>query len=1036
MPVQPRSLKELFLEALAVALAERAAWLERECGADAELKCRVEMMLAAHDSPQTILDHLAPVAGLTPGADADFALGAVEAPPVAGCERATTVVAGRYKLIQEIGEGGMGTVWMAQQTEPVKRLVAVKLIKAGMDSRHVIARFEAERQALALMEHPNIARVLDAGTEEGRPFFVMELVKGVPITRYCDEHRLTPRERLELFLPVCQAIQHAHQKGIIHRDLKPANVLVAQYDGRPVPKVIDFGIAKAIGQQLTEQTLVTGFGAVVGTLEYMSPEQAELNQLDIDTRSDIYSLGVLLYELLTGSTPLSRKRLQEAAILEVLRLIREEEPPRPSTRLSTTEELPSVAASRGLEPRRLSGLVRGELDWLVMKALEKDRNRRYDSASALGADVERYLRDEPVLACPPGAGYRLRKLARRHRGKLAAAAVMLALLLAGTAVSTWQAVRATRAERETGDALALVTAEQGRTEAALAAETEAQGRTREALDALTDDVVKVLLARQPELAETEKAFLRKVLGFYETFTRQSGHSAEGRLLRAKGYFKVAYLHNLLGNPHEAVASYRQAEALLQRLADEFPGDPGHRHKLGSTEGNLGELLGDIGKPREAEECFRRALDLWKKLVEQFPGQAEYRLDLAHGYGDLGVLLGSEERFADAERAYRQALALEEKLVEEAGSGPECRRLLARTRSGMGQLLRKLERYPEAEKVLRQAVSAQEKVLQEFPAPRSRGELADSYLSLGIVLTERRKKTQAEGFLRRGLELRKKLHEDFPKVLLYRLRLAHGYHDLGYFLGRVGKPADAEKALRRALELKERLAAEHGAVAAYREELALTLVALGDLLKGQNKSEEAEKNYRRALPHLKRLVADSPGTASYRNQLVDALVKVSLLHGERREFGEAAGLLEEARSHLEAALKANRNHKVSRRYYRDCLRLQTRVYFDLSDHARLATAAEELARFAYDPAADAYLAACCLGTCVQLADRGDEVAEERRKELAGKYADRGLALLRQAVDRGFNDAERVENDPDLEPLRGREGFGELLAKMKRKELSLE
>jgi tetratricopeptide (TPR) repeat protein/serine/threonine protein kinase len=341
-------------------------------------------------------------------------------------------VIGPYKLLEQIGEGGMGTVWMAEQTQPIHRRVAVKVIKAGMDSKQVLARFEAERQALALMDHPNIARVLDAGETppayaggSPRPYFVMELVKGTPITKYCDDKHLSVRERLELFGDVCRAVQHAHQKGIIHRDLKPSNILIAPFDGKPVVKVIDFGVAKATGQRLTDATLFTGFGAVVGTPEYMSPEQAETNNQDIDTRSDIYSLGVLLYELLTGSTPLTKKRVKEAALLEVLRVIREEDPPKPSTRLSTTDELPSVAANRGLEPKKLSGVVRGELDWIVMKALEKDRNRRYETANGFAMDVQRYLADEPVAAGPPSAWYRFRKFARRNRTGLAVAGLIL-----------------------------------------------------------------------------------------------------------------------------------------------------------------------------------------------------------------------------------------------------------------------------------------------------------------------------------------------------------------------------------------------------------------------------------------------------------------------------------------------------------------------------------------------------------------------------------------------------------------------------------
>src|SRR5262245_9384055 len=396
--------RDIFIEALQKAgPVERAAYLADTCAGDDPLRLRVLRLLADHEKNESfLLDAPAPLMEST---------NTIDQP---NTETAGTVI-GPYKLIEPVGEGGMGTVWMAQQTEPVKRLVAVKLIKAGMDSKQVIARFEAERQALALMDHPNIAKVLDGGTNStGRPYFVMDLVKGVPITKYCDEHHLTPRLRLELFLPVCQAVQHAHQKGIIHRDLKPSNVLVALYDGQPVPKVIDFGVAKAAGQTLTEKTLVTGFGAIVGTLEYMAPEQAEINQLDIDTRSDVYALGVLLYELLTGSPPFTRPEEGKGGVLEMLRVIREQEPSKPSAKLSTAEGLPTLAVNRGTEPAKLTRLVRGELDWIVMKALEKDRNRRYETANGFAMDVQRYLADEAVLACPPSARYRLRKFVRRN----------------------------------------------------------------------------------------------------------------------------------------------------------------------------------------------------------------------------------------------------------------------------------------------------------------------------------------------------------------------------------------------------------------------------------------------------------------------------------------------------------------------------------------------------------------------------------------------------------------------------------------------
>ena len=569
----------LFELALNTAAADRATLLDRECGGDPELRAHVLALVAAHER----LNASSRAEQSPPGAP-------FEPPTVTAghgaAEQIGTVVGGRYKLVESIGEGGMGSVFLAQQTEPVRRTVAVKVIKAGMDTRALLARFDAERQALALMDHPNIARVLDAGaTDSGRPFFVMELVKGVPITKFCDERRLTPRQRLELFAPVCQAIQHAHQKGVIHRDIKPNNVLVALYDDRPVPKVIDFGVAKATGPQLTDHSLLTGFGAVVGTPEYMSPEQAGFNNLDIDTRSDVYALGVLLYELLTGTTPVSRKSLADGALLEILRIVREVEPPLPSTRLSSSDALPSVAASRGVEPEKLATLVRGELDWIVMKSLEKDRGRRYETANALARDIQRYLADEIVEARPPSAGYRLRKLLRRHRGQVAAASLLLLAMLAGVIGTTWGLVRAEHARR----------AEAARAKGEQQARLEADDERAKALAAAEAERI----AKNAEIAANAQA--QKRLKQIE----------KGNEILA-GIFAELDIHKLKADakPLEAVLAERLVKAAGQ-LEGNAVGDP---LAVASLQFQLGQSLYTLGFAPQAIPLFEKALATRRTLL--------------------------------------------------------------------------------------------------------------------------------------------------------------------------------------------------------------------------------------------------------------------------------------------------------------------------------------------------------------------------------------------------------------------------------------
>jgi serine/threonine protein kinase len=641
----------LFAQAIEIACAEeRARFLEQACADNPELRREVEKLVRDHFRAGAFLERPATHLAAT-----------LDAPR----EKPGTLV-GPYKLMEQIGEGGMGVVYVAEQAQPVRRKVALKLIKPGLDSRQVIARFEVERQALALMDHPNIAKVLDAGTTDaGRPYFVMELVKGIPITAFCDEQRLSTRQRLGLFVVVCQAVQHAHHKGVIHRDLKPSNVLVAVHDVNAVVKVIDFGTAKATGQQLTDKTVYTGFAQMVGTPLYMSPEQAGQSALDVDTRSDVYSLGVLLYELLTGTTPFEQATFRKAGYDEMRRMIREDEPPRPSARLSTLEkgQLSTVSERRAIDARRLSQEVRGDLDWVVMKALEKDRNRRYETASALAADVQRYLDDEPVQARPPTAGYRLRKFVRRNRGPVLAGFLVVAALVLGLAGSLWQAVRATQAEgvavderdaKEEALGVALVNeqkAQAARIAAEKAAEAERQATAKAEKAAAAEKQANVLA--QKRLGQIKKAneVLASIFRDLNPQSEEKGgptlkEQLVGRLDQAAAQLQaeaigdavtVAQLQIELGMTYLWLGEGPKAVALLEKVRQTLQAElgPDHPETLACMN-HLAAAYREAGQSTLALPLFEETLKLRKaKLGLDHPDVLDSMNGLAMAYLNAG-----------------------------------------------------------------------------------------------------------------------------------------------------------------------------------------------------------------------------------------------------------------------------------------------------------------------------------------------------------------------------------------------------------------
>ncbi len=788
MPLDASRVQAIFLAVVDTEdPAMRAELLNAQCAGDPELLARVEALLNAHDQSREL-----PGVGALPLARAGQATTVAATAASAG-----KIIADRYRLLEEIGEGGMGTVWVAEQTQPVRRRVAIKLIKSGMDTRQVLSRFELERQALAVMDHPNIAKVLDGGvTEQGYPFFVMEYVKGVPITEYCDQARVDVDGRLNLLVQVCQAVQHAHQKGIIHRDLKPSNILVCLYDGRAVPKVIDFGLAKAVNEPLTEHTLYTAHGVMVGTPLYMSPEQAQFNNLDVDTRSDIYSLGVILYELLTGTTPLDRKRFKDAAWQEIVRLIKEEEPSKPSTKLSGSGSLPSVAAQRSLEPAQLTRLVRGDLDWIVMKALDKERSRRYETANGLARDLERYLADEVVEARPPSASYRLLKFVRRNR-RVVAAVGLIALTLVGGIVGTtwgmWSAVQAQKAEaaRAEGERLAKLDADEQKLKAIAANEQAQKARDRaERRFALAVEAIENFRAvvdrnldvkNRSENEALRKVLLQAPLGYYQKLRDDlnagGDASPETRTQLGDAYLKLGLLNYDIGSQADALKEFDEAASLYERLFREAPAEqkPKYRARLARTLAERGELQSSSSNMNAlAFESLRRSRDLQEASIRDNPADMSARKTLARVLNSLATLEGRKGNLDSALDALKTSQASLEEGCRQAPDDVGLQTLLAAVHLKRSELLSEQRgRLAEAQAAAQTALQFSEKLVRSHPdSVECKQELARAYSRLGFI-------SQRQGAQDRALELFSKQASTFEEMVRMRptrnqLKLDHAF----------------------------------------------------------------------------------------------------------------------------------------------------------------------------------------------------------------------------------------------------------------------
>jgi serine/threonine protein kinase len=836
MPANLEKARELFLHAVGQLPPEQwDDYVATACAGDAELEQQLRRYLQVHCDAGSFLE--APAPGLVATVDA----------PVS--EGLGTVI-GPYKLLEVIGEGGFGVVYMAEQTQPVRRKVALKVLKPGMDTRQVVARFEAERQALALMDHPNIAHVLDAGeTTARRPYFVMDLVRGIPITDFCDQAQLSPKDRLQLFISVCQAVQHAHQKGIIHRDLKPSNILVTLHDDRSVVKVIDFGVAKALGQQLTDKTLFTGFAQMIGTPLYMSPEQAQMTALDVDTRSDIYSLGVLLYELLTGTTPFQKERLKSVSFDEIRRIIREEEPPKPSTRISTLGQgATTLSARRHTDPHRLRQLLRGELDWIVMKCLEKDRNRRYETANALAADVDRYLHDEPVEAGPPSTWYRLQKFAQRNKAALLTAAIVLLTVVAGLTISTLmiaqerdkaqaaaQEAQEQRAAAVRQSTLAGIKAEEAEKERKRA-ETNFN-RTREAVDRFFTRAA-VEMENKPHMERVRRALLEDALKFYQGFLEEKSADPIIRHETALAYVRVAQAQDWLGNTAQAEAPARSAIALFKQLSTEHSDNKEYRQDLAEAHDALADSLDYQIRIEDALAEYRKALAIWEHLAADFPAVAIYRRGIANGHGNLGKVLTRLWRQEEAEIECRRALALWDEIQREFPNEPK------HGLATLAGLLMRSNRWQDAEHAYRQAVQ---------------GEGFSDWDRLGLaqVLLNTGRPREAEAIIQQALPEAERLADDFPNARDYRLRLWWIHSVQGSALFAMNRIKDAQLAYQRSVTVLEKMLADQPREVKLMNNLGVTYFNLGCALNSTNRFAEATDAFRRVLELWEKAVAANP-----------------------------------------------------------------------------------------------------------------------------------------------------------------------------------